>query len=116
MADDVLYAPEKLVEAVDGLVAGGNTMPPRDPNDDDDDAEDEDDDADRTRSRQSSENPTNSAKPGRTPMSRKPRHGDRAVVTGHNYVDRVRRADVVARPKIGRRTRKGRPSFHERPC
>ncbi len=36
-------------------------------------------------------------------MSRKPRHGDRAVVTGHNYVDRVRRADVVARPKIGRR-------------
>src|SRR6266487_431629 len=45
MADDVLYAPEKLVEAVDGLVAGGNTMPPRDPNDDDDDAEDEDDDA-----------------------------------------------------------------------
>jgi hypothetical protein len=45
MADDVLYAPEKLVEAVDGLVAGGNTMPPRDPNEDDDDAEDEDDDA-----------------------------------------------------------------------
>jgi hypothetical protein len=43
----------------------GNTMPPRDPNDDDE-AEDEDGDADRTTtsSRRSSENPTNSAELG----------------------------------------------------
>jgi hypothetical protein len=68
MADDVLYAPEKLMEAVDGLVAGGNTMPPRDPNDDDDDAEDEDDDAEPDEEPAVSENPTNSAKPGRTPV------------------------------------------------